>query len=562
MERIHCQEHLHLAQNSHFNKIIIIIMYMKISHKLISVFFACAFITLGIVSCNDLITEDPKGRLATQNFFANKNDIDASLNALYSIIASNHAGNYSGGDNFMVGDDITTHPASNKQFLREHDQFATSSANAWMPALWLSQWKVIKAANFIINNVEKTPDVAQAEIDAAIGQAYFWRAYSYFYLVTTWGKVPIVLSEEIDYNSPLQSEEEIYKLIIDDLKIAEAKCPINYTRQPYARNGINIAVSQGAVKAAMAYVYMAMAGWPLEKGNEYYQLAASKAKEVIDGAENGTYYYLLLPEYKQVFSWEWNDKNPETLLGIYYNIDRTSNVSSITDVLLDMYQQGWGDVHGEIKFWKNFPDGPRKDVTYFPKIMLSDGKLYDWWYDTNPPSRAVVAPVFMKNVEGKRGAEFDHTEQYLMDWNGERQHQAIRLSQVYCWYAEAVGRSGQINAKAVELLNKVRNRADGKESNIYNIAMTPDQLAEAAYNEHGWETAGFDYAGFANRARDMFRMYRYKDHFEFRKQNPLIEVAPGIFRKEAVPVEGTWDDSKMYLPYPYSETLLNPNLTK
>ena len=253
-------------------------MYMKISHKLISVIFACAFITLGIVSCNDLITEDPKGRLATQNFFANKNDIDASLNALYSIIASNHAGNYSGGDNFMVGDDITTHPASNKQFLREHDQFATSSANAWMPALWLSQWKVIKAANFIINNVEKTPDVAQAEIDAAIGQAYFWRAYSYFYLVTTWGKVPIVLSEEIDYNSPLQSEEEIYKLIIDDLKIAEAKCPINYTRQPYARNGINIAVSQGAVKAAMAYVYMAMAGWPLKKGNEYYQLATRKVR--------------------------------------------------------------------------------------------------------------------------------------------------------------------------------------------------------------------------------------------------------------------------------------------
>ena len=168
----------------------------------------------------------------------------------------------------------------------------------------------------------------------------------------------------------------------------------------------------------------------------------------------------------------------------------------------------------------------------------------------------------MKNVEGNRGKEFDYTEKFVMDIYGERQHQAIRLSQVYCWYAEAIGRSGQINAKAVDLLNKVRNRADGKESNIYNIGMTPEQLAEAAYNEHGWETAGFDYAGFANRARDMFRMYRYKDHFEFRKQNPLIEVAPSIFRKEAVPVEGTWNDSRMNLTYPYSETLLNPNLTK
>ena len=69
-------------------------MYMKISNKLISVIFTCAFLAMGMTSCNDLITEDPKGRLATQSFFANNNDIDASINALYSIIASNHAGNY------------------------------------------------------------------------------------------------------------------------------------------------------------------------------------------------------------------------------------------------------------------------------------------------------------------------------------------------------------------------------------------------------------------------------------------------------------------------------------
>ena len=40
-----------------------------------------------------------------------------------------------------------------------------------------------------------------------------WRAYSYFYLVTTWGRVPIMLKEEIDYNAPLKTEEEVYELI-------------------------------------------------------------------------------------------------------------------------------------------------------------------------------------------------------------------------------------------------------------------------------------------------------------------------------------------------------------
>ena len=233
----------------------------------------------------------------------------------------------------------------------------------------------------------------------------------------------------------------------------------------------------------------------------------------------------------------------------------------LTDFLLDMKQGGWGDTNGEIKFWKEFPEGPRKDATYFPNIMLADGELHDWWYDTDPPSREVVAPVFMKTAESSaRGMEFDYTDPTPLSANGEKTVQIIRLSQVYCWYAEAIGRSGKVTAKAVEMLNRVRNRADGEASNIYSTSMTPEQLAEAGYNEHGWEIAGYYWAGLASRARDMFRMYRYKEHFEFRKENPEIEVAPGIFRKEAVAVSGTWDDSRMYSPYPYEDAILNPNL--
>ncbi|RNC64413.1 RagB/SusD family nutrient uptake outer membrane protein [Proteiniphilum sp. X52] len=533
---------------------------MKTTHKYTGVLLFMLLL-LWMVSCNDFLTEDPKGRMATQTFFSERSDLDASLNALYFIVADAQYANHYTGTNFLAGDDITTHPASNKQSLREHDQFGVSDNNAWMPYLWEQRWKIIKAANFIINNAGRTPEASDEEIKSAIANASYWRAFAYFYLVTTWGPVPVMLEEEINYDAQLQSVEKIYELIIQDLKMAEENCPASYTKAPYARNGMNIAVSQGAVKATMAYVYMAMAGWPLNKGTEYYRLAAEKAKEVIDGVENGTYYYTLLDEYWKVYSWEFNDNNPEVLLGVYYNRDRKSNMSSACDFLQDMKQGGWGDTNGEIKFWKEFPEGPRKEATYFPKIMLSDGKLYDWWYDTDPPSRAVVAPVFMKTVEGAvRGTEFDYSNPSRISSSGEKQHQVIRLSQVYCWYAEAIGRSGQVNTKAIEVLNKVRNRADGKESNIYHSGMTPEELAEAAYNEHGWEIAGYYWGGLASRARDMFRMYRYKDHFEFRKENPLIEVAPGVFRKEGVPVTGAWDDGKMYIPYPYKDVILNPNL--
>lgn len=524
-------------------------------------------LTFWMTSCRDLLTEDPKGQLATVNFFTEKGDLDLALNALYSILAEDQYANNQIGTNFVAGDDITTHPASNKQSIREYDTYAVTDNNTWMVALWEARWRLVKAANFIINNAERTPEASPEEIAATIGQACYWRAYSYFYIVSAWGAVPMVLQDEVNYNAPLATVPDIYNQIVSDLKRAEEGVPDNYSKEPYARNGMNIAVSKGAVKATLAYVYLSMAGWPLNKGTEYYRLAAEKAREVIDGVENGTYYYSLLDEYRKVYSVTHNDRNPEVLLGVYFNREKALQNTPVCDFLQDMaYGGGWDDTHGEIKYWKDFPDGPRKAATYFPQIILmSDEQLHDWWDDPDPASpRAVVAPCFMKTAEGaNRGEDFDYTNPAVISYEGEKMHQVIRLSEVYCWYAEAVGRSGQGDkAKAVEVLNKVRNRADGTNSDRYSTGMSYSDLAEAAYNEHGWEIAGYYWGNLAPRSIDMFRMYRIKEHFNFRKLNPDIEVAPGIFRKEAVPVTGEWDDSKMYLPYPYKDAAINPNLKK
>jgi hypothetical protein len=217
--------------------------------------------------------------------------------------------------------------------------------------MWEQRYKVIKASNFIINNASRTPDVSQEAIAETVAQAHFWRAYSLFYLVTTWGEVPVMLKEEIDYNAKAWSVESIYEQIISDLKIAEKGCPITYASAPYHNGSVNVAVSKPAVKAAMAYVYMCMAGWPLNKGVAYYTLAAEKAKEVIDLVDAGTYNYRLLDNYVDVYSVKYTQSNPEVLLGIYYHRDRTPQMTPLTDLLLDMKVGGWGGTHGEIKFW-------------------------------------------------------------------------------------------------------------------------------------------------------------------------------------------------------------------
>jgi hypothetical protein len=527
-------------------------------------YILAGLLILSAFSCSDFLEEEPKGQLAQTTFFGTESDLDLALNALYRQVANRQARN-EGQVHMWAGDDLTTHPASNKEDFREFDRSQVTENSSRLRNTWDLAYKVIKAANYIINHAGKlTGDDARIneKVKTTIAQAAYWRGFCYFQLSRCWEKVPIILEDEMNYDAPVASPEEIMEQVIKDLKIAEADLPVQWTSAPYAQSGMNIAVSQGAAKATLAYIYLSYAGWPCNK-TEYYAQAATKAREVIDASDRGSYYYTLLDEYWKVYSWEYNYKNTEVLLATYFNLTTQAAMSTYCDIIEDMDGGGWHDSGAEIKFWKNFPEGPRKEATFAPKTLLK-GELQDWWWDPNygtPTGRTVCNPWYLAGCEGARGTEFDIAKPVSQGgMTGEKSHKTIRLSEVYCWYAEAVGRSGGNDAFAYEVLNRVRTRA-GLEP-IPSGSLSPEGLAEAAYDEHGWEIAGYMWGSLAPRHHDMFRMFRVKDHFEFRKQNPEIEVAPGVFRKEKVEVTGTWNDAMMYAPYPAVDAMLNPNLKR
>ena len=87
---------------------------------------------------------------------------------------------------------------------------------------------------------------------------------------------PVSLGSEEMYPEP-SSEESIYQQIEEDLLIAET------FGLPYT--DVSGRVSLGAVKSLLSSVYLTMAGFPLQKGTEYFQKAADKANEVIASGE-------------------------------------------------------------------------------------------------------------------------------------------------------------------------------------------------------------------------------------------------------------------------------------
>lgn len=555
---------------------------------LLGCLFAASVLTT-TTSCSDFLDEDPKGQMSEANVFKSQADLDASIHTIYEKLNQTQSWTNPMYPQWQ-GDDMTANPSSNKQAVAALDVFSSDGENKGVKDAWSQHFALIKACNWVIENASKTP-TSQEEINIALGNAHFWRAYAYFYMVRIFGPLPMVVTTDPSAtNVAPSSVEEIYDLIVEDLKKAEGWLPTSYSQAPRNHDGVDAWVTKQATQATLTAVYMAMAGYPLNKGKEYYALAAAKAKEVIDN--NGTYGFYNDPVWNHVYSMGHN-YNKETILGIDNNWNSGSwdHDSQLTSCCRfeGLGDGGWGDAWGEIAFWKRYPEGPRKDAVYAPKVTFQDGatitKVCNWW-DLDAEGKPVVEayhPMFAiytvncdgDNLAKEKFAPYNYLEPNYTNMTNGRRHRLIRYAEVLLWYAESAARSGGDLAKAKEYLREVRKRAvndvenvtlsDGTKVAIAN--MTADQLAEACYIEHGWEVAG-QWTQMVTRRADEFRMNELKKNFDYRVANKPVVVAvengKEYTAKESVPVvKSTWaGDESIYCPYPTTEVEKNPNLKR
>ena len=552
---------------------------------------------LSLTSCGDFLDEDPKGQLNPETFYTIEDDYTAGVNTLYDKVNQTQSWTNPMYPQWQ-GDDITANPGSNKQACAALDAFDSDGANKGVTEAWTQHYAVIKTANLIIEGSEKFPG-DKAKIATALGNAHFWRAYSYYYLVRVFGKLPIITKTNIEQFDAQPSEiEKVYELIVQDLKDAINELPTGYDKEPARLFGVDVWATKQAAQSTLAAVYMSMAGYPLNKGTEYYKLAAELAKDVI--TNNGTYGFILNQDWKDVYSMG-NNYNMETVLGINNDAkgwwDHDSQLSSCCR-FEGLGDGGWGDAWGEIAFWKRYPEGPRKNAIYAPKVTFQEtitekigdkevkkdkiSKAVYWWELDNNGKPVVDAyhpmfTIFTVNADEK-GNMLKQPYDYMgINYKGmvnDRRHNLIRYSEVLLWYAESAARAGLSDlAEAKNCLKQVRSRAvtdvenvtlgDGTTVKIDN--MSAAQLAEACYIEHGWEVAG-NWVSMVTRRSDELRMDELKKNFEYRVANaPIVVAKEGgkeYTAKESVTVKGAWSEDRIYCPYPTTDGEKNPNLKR
>ena len=418
----------------------------------------------------------------------------------------------------MGGDDISTIIAGNtpKMWSRQLDQFDVTSGNSHTAFIWEGCYKTIQGANNIINKY-KAASGDPAKISQILGEAYFLRALSYYWLVRGFGAIPLVTTS--DFSDDLLNVKKteplmIYQLIEEDLRKAE-ELVANKKRDPGRPN-------KGSVKALLADVYLTEGGWPI-KNQAKYALAAAKAKEVID---NKAAYGFELVDLKVL--WGGNAGaigTSEEVMAFHASTSFGGSVNGFYGQPSTPAEEGgWEDYCSEIHFFNKFPEGKRKDITFYTQFTKkSDGTVVPW------QNSAEKKPYFGKFRLA------DNTT-----WQSSLPVHMIRYAHVLLVYAEAAARAGSVNPEAYSALNAVRMRAGLKPlSDLSN-----DVFIKSVVEERAWE-----FAGEYSRWFDLLRLEMVESANANKELNDLKPI-------------GAITKSDYTFPAPLKDANLNPNLSQ
>lgn len=432
------------------------------------------------MSCGKkFLEETPKGSITLVSFYKTPGDLQMASTALAQQL--NGAFNQIAGlATIYGGDDITVARTGNKISFSDFDTYQANSSNDRMTNWWNYFYSTIKSANSLIKNYQMATDATAEERDHAAGHAYFSRALCYFFLTRVWGAVPMPVELGIDNNRPNAQPQEIYALIVSDLSKAETMLPDHWTGIAI-QNGVDVLPTKGSAKALLANVYLTMAGWPVKQADKY-ALAATKAKEVIDG--KGTWGYRLENNFLDL--WLITNKfSHEAVYACYYNNSvaggawENGNMMGPKSLAPDE-EGGWGDGYGEISFYNRFPAGPRKDATYQSVYYINN----DSTKPVNYKGLLHKHPYFLKY---RFDNSYDPETHITNNWWGSSTVFVMRYAEVLLTYAEARAMSSGPDASAYDAINEVRRRA-GLANLTAGLAATA--FRDSVLAERGWEFAG------------------------------------------------------------------------
>ncbi|TDT47361.1 putative outer membrane starch-binding protein [Maribacter spongiicola] len=482
------------------------------------------------IGCSDL-EEVPVGRLSPDGLVNSPQDIQTLINgAIGNMATEAYWGRKLSLPIMLRSDMATIGDAGTPGRRQEVDNFSMGPDNGMVTALWPKVYQVIAGTNEAIAGAALI-DAAPDQIDPITGQAYFFRAYTYYHLVRLFGAIPYLDApvDNIDEAKLLTKStvDEVYANIIKDLEQAKLTLPETQPSSSYP--------TKATAAGFLASVYLTLGE---------YQKSYDQAKFVIDNETN--FQLGLAADYQDLFDFSKQSSTNEFLLTLDFNGFSDGDTGrDYAPALTGIRGNERGDIGGG---WS---------------VAVPSVEVYNTWdgrdyrkavsLDTTGIFGGVIEPFVKfpefdsRNIPSAYIAKYTRAIGPTGTGNGRASslnYGLMRYAEVLLTAAEALNEITPGSEEAAGYVNRVRERARSGNGADYpeNVAggMSQTDFRNMVLDERKWELA-----------------FEFQRWYDIKRR----QLGSEVFGANGLEPQPNFDPNRDYLfPLPFDELNRNPNL--
>lgn len=412
---------------------------------------AAALLMGSFSSCSDFLDRYPLEELSEESFWKTEKDAEMAVSNLYNVLPTWDTDEAINSDDAVHG--IKWAAGDQSKGVYDPENYG-----------WSGEYGYIRQANLVLEKIQEM-DLSEDAYKKLEGQARFFRAYTYFTLIRSFGAVPYIdkpLELTDVENITRTPKDEVYAKVMEDFDIAIANLPVQWDEANSGR------ITKGAAMAMKARAALYYNNW---------ETAMTEAKNVMDLGQYELYDKDNTGRYKELF-WEVADGCDEFILSVQFNAPTRTHYLIGWECFPTL---GWGGLNPTQSLVDAFEDINGAPIT-------SEASVYD---PTNPfanrdPRLEVnvlhdgetmygvtikVAPLSSSGNTGI-GQHGDATatgyyQQKWLDpsidpqstgWDMGKDWVVIRYAEVLLTYAEAKNELSPLDPSAFDAVNQVRRR--------------------------------------------------------------------------------------------------------
>lgn len=411
---------------------------------------AAALLMGSFSSCSDFLDRYPLEELSDESFWKTEKDAEMAVSNLYNVLPTWDTDEAINSDDAVHG---IKWAAGNQ------------SKGVYDPADygWSGEYGYIRQANLILEKIQEM-DLSEDAYKKLEGQARFFRAYTYFTLIRSFGAVPYIdkTLELTDVENITRTpKDEVYAKVMEDFDIAIANLPVQWDEANSGR------ITKGAAMAMKARAALYYNNW---------ETAMDEAKKVMDLGQYELYDKDNTGRYKELF-WEVADGCDEFILSVQFNAPTRTHYLIGWECFPTL---GWGGLNPTQSLVDAFEDingAPIANSTIYdstnpfanrdPRLevnVLHDGEtMYGVTIKVAPLSSSGNTGI---GQHGDATATGYYQQKWLdpsidpqsTGWDMGKDWVVIRYAEVLLTYAEAKNELSPLDPSAFDAVNQVRRR--------------------------------------------------------------------------------------------------------